>query len=330
MGASLFQKVAAANRIKKRDFHKPDKVPHTYDQRTRILHGYLNLDVAFGDKTIGTLVYVKIDARDELLLSEGVCRQLGIISNHPDVKVRSGPQHKANDEEQPATVPTIRVHLLQSVRVPAGRSAVVPVQLKGGNLNRQPMLMERDPAIEESIGLPLEDATSEDGIAHLELSNSSGFTSVLSEGTLVGEAVEAAVIPPSQKRENSEPTYPVPDVKKISTMSESERKREGLKLLEEADLPGPEKKVLCDFLVENHLAFSLEKGERGETDLIHMEIDTGDATPKKQPVRRMPYTARSEIARQLKEMQENGVPFVESSSPRPKERWLPQILHRLP
>ena len=310
MGASLFQKFAAANRIKKRDFHKPDKVPHTYDQRTFILHGYLNLDVAFGDKTIGTRVYVKMDAHDELLLSEGVCRQLGIISYHPDVKVRSGPQHKVNDEEQPATVPTIRVHLLQSVRVPAGRSAVVPVQLKGGNLNRQPMLMERDPAIEESIGLRLEDALlqpSEDGIAHLRLSNCSGFTSVLSEGTLVGEAVEAAVIPPSQKGENSEPMYPVSDVKKISTMSESERKREVLKLLEEPDLPEPEKKLLCDFLVENHLAFSLEKGERGETDLIHMEIDTGDATPKKQPVRRMPYAARSEIARQLKEMQENGV-----------------------
>ena len=184
MGASLFQKVAAANRIKKRYFHKPEKVLHIYDQRTFTLHGYLNLDVAFGDKTIETRVYVKMEAHDELLLSEGVCRQLGIISYHPDVKVRSGPQHKANDGEQPATVPTIRVHLLQSVRVPAGRSAVVPVQLKGGSLNYQTMLMERDPAVEESIGLRLEDALvqpSEDGIAHLRLSNSSGFTSILSK-----------------------------------------------------------------------------------------------------------------------------------------------------
>ena len=38
-----------------------------------------------------------------------------------------------------------------------------------------------------------------------------------------------------------------------------------------------------------------------------MEIDTGDAAPKKQPVRKMPYAARSKIARQLKDMQENGV-----------------------
>ena len=49
--------------------------------------------------------------------------------------------------------------------------------------------------------------------------------------------------------------------------------------------------------MDNHITFSLEKGERGETDLIQMEIDTGDAAP------------RSEIAfaRQLKDMQENGV-----------------------
>ena len=38
-----------------------------------------------------------------------------------------------------------------------------------------------------------------------------------------------------------------------------------------------------------------------------MENDTDDSAPKKQPVRRMPYAAQSEIARQLKDMQENGV-----------------------
>ena len=44
-----------------------------------------------------------------------------------------------------------------------------------------------------------------------------------------------------------------------------------------------------------------------------MEIDTGDAAPWKQPVRRMPFAARSEIARQLKDMQENGVIQVSRS-----------------
>ena len=84
-------------------------------------------------------------------------------------------------------------------------------------------------------------------------------------------------------------------------------------------LPEPEKKILYDFLAENHLAFSLEKGERGETDLIQMEIDTDGATTQKQPARRMPFAARSEIAQQLKDMQ-NGV------IPASKSPWLSPVV----
>ena len=65
-----------------------------------------------------------------------------------------------------------------------------------------------------------------------------------------------------------------------------------MKALEEPDLPEPERKHLCDFLAESHLVFSLEKGECGETDLIQMEIDTGDTAAKKQPVRRMPLKVK--------------------------------------
>lgn len=41
-----------------------------------------------------------------------------------------------------------------------------------------------------------------------------------------------------------------------------------------------------------------------ETDLIQMEIDTGNACPKKQPAR-MPFAVRQEVATQLKKIQEN-------------------------
>ena len=45
-----------------------------------------------------------------------------------------------------------------------------------------------------------------------------------------------------------------------------------------------------------------------------MEIDTGDTTPKKQPPRRMPFMVREEVARQLKNMQQDGV-IEPSNSP---------------
>ena len=58
---------------------------------------------------------------------------------------------------------------------------------------------------------------------------------------------------------------------------------------------------------EYHQVFSLEKGDRGETNLIELHIDTGDAEPRKYPVRRVPFAVREEIARNIQEMQEAGV-----------------------
>ena len=78
-------------------------------------------------------------------------------------------------------------------------------------------------------------------------------------------------------------------------------------MLEGPDLPPAEKTALLDFLADNHHAFSLGEGERGETDLIQMEIDTGNASPKGQSARRMPPLVKREVSRQLLEMQKNKV-----------------------
>ena len=86
MGGRLFKCVAAVARLHKKGFKKANKVPCTYDQKPFSLDGRMDVDVSFGDKTIRTPIYIKMDAPDELLLSEGVCRQLGIISYHSDVQ----------------------------------------------------------------------------------------------------------------------------------------------------------------------------------------------------------------------------------------------------
>ena len=41
--------------------------------------------------------------------------------------------------------------------------------------------------------------------------------------------------------------------------------------------------------------------------MVEFKIDTGDAPPKKQAARRIPFAARQEIAKQLEEMQKNNV-----------------------
>ena len=61
------------------------------------------------------------------------------------------------------------------------------------------------------------------------------------------------------------------------------------------------------FFLKQHGVFSLKSGDRGETDLVEMDINTETATPINQPVRRIPYSVCREIARQLHEMQANNI-----------------------
>ena len=82
------------------------------------------------------------------------------------------------------------------------------------------------------------------------------------------------------------------------------------KLLETIDLPElspPDAELLKEFLTHHHDVFSLVDGEREETNLVYMKIDTGEASAKKKNPRRMPFAVRHKVAKQLKNMQQNGV-----------------------
>ena len=60
-------------------------------------------------------------------------------------------------------------------------------------------------------------------------------------------------------------------------------------------------------VLQLHAAFVLEDGERGETNLTRLNIDTGDAQPKKQPAHRIPFAVREEVSQQIEEMESTGV-----------------------
>ena len=83
MGPELFKKVASVARLKKRQLKKADKIPHTYDRCEFKLDGRLGLDIKFNDKTMIKVVYLKMDAHDDLLSSKGVCRHLGYCYQSP-------------------------------------------------------------------------------------------------------------------------------------------------------------------------------------------------------------------------------------------------------
>ena len=100
-------------------------------------------------------------------------------------------------------------------------------------------------------------------------------------------------------------------------------------------LPDAESKTLLQLLTDNHLAFCLEEGERGETDLVQAHIKTEDAAPKRQAMRRLPFTVRQEVAKQLNARLRSDHAIIESMGksccPCAEERlYLPFLCCRLP
>ena len=57
-------------RLHKEDFHKSGKTPRMYVGEPFHLDGCIDLDVSFNERAMKTVVYVKMDAQDQLSLSE--------------------------------------------------------------------------------------------------------------------------------------------------------------------------------------------------------------------------------------------------------------------
>ena len=74
-----------------------------------------------------------------------------------------------------------------------------------------------------------------------------------------------------------------------------------------SNLTTKEHQKVLSFLENYNDVFSLGEGDRGETDLVEMTIETGDAVLKKQAVRRTPFAVKHEIAVQLQRMHEQKV-----------------------
>lgn len=110
-----------------------------------------------------------------------------------------------------------------------------------------------------------------------------------------------------------------PEVRRVTSERNPAWRKSKLKKLqakefEDSPLSCSELAALTSALKEYHDVFSLEDEQRGETDVVKFHIDTGEAVPNRQPVRRIPFAVRQEIAKQLKDMQRHDA-IVPSNSP---------------
>ena len=310
MNGDLFKKVAEFARLKKQDFRPTDKKPRTYSGQQFELDGRMDLDISFDGHAMCTPVYIKMDAKEPLLLSEGVCSQLKIISYHPQVTTPVVAAKKRSSTV--GIVPMVRIQLVRSSKLLPQSSHRVPVRLSSaGLLCEGPMLVEGD------VGLGQDGVWMQEGLVQPEqgadllvtLENHSGFTMTVEEGTVIGHADPIEVIPKENQADNV--------VRQIFTPSKSEawrwKKLHGL-FAETVALSGEDKRRFMSLLEEQHLAFALEDVERGETQAIAMEINTGDCIPKKQHPRRLPMALQEEVDYQVERMLKTGI-IQHSKSP---------------
>ena len=172
----------------------------------------------------------------------------------------------------------------------------------------------------------------DDGCAEISMINTSGLTCKLNKGQLLGLTFEAVPITDNnvatvatdslahtesdQGQDHDEKHQLSAAVQVITTTDQDDaRKRNLIASVAEVGttLPWQDRGKLQALLCEFHCVFALEEGESGETEMMQMEIDTGDSDPMRQPGRRVPFTAREEIARQLRSMQNQGVIYSSSS-----------------
>ena len=189
----MFKKVATTARLRKKNFKPVDKVACSYDQRPFRLDGRMDLEITFEDKSIITPVYIKMDAPEQLLLSEGVCRQLGILTYHPDVQVWRGGRKRVRAPPLPpkAQVPTVRVRLLQTTRVPPSHTVVVPVRVDSDFRGKQ-MLLEPILGMESKMDATLVDMSK--GTAYVSISNTDTSTLKLNRGVQISTATQVEVV----------------------------------------------------------------------------------------------------------------------------------------
>ena len=139
------------------------------------------------------------------------------------------------------------------------------------------------------------------------ISNPGKIPQKCAQGDELAIAVSADVIKPSAKC--ATPPQRFPDVCETASRID---KLFTLLPKEEISLSTSERQQLQQCLRDHHSVFAVEDNERGHTDLIQMEIQTGDASPKKQHLRRIPFGVQTEVARQLHQMQEMDVVFIQS------------------
>ena len=230
--------------------------------------------------------------------------QDAVVPHQVTGTTQTDPPAVIEEEIGEAVVPTVHVCLIRTVRIPPRQSTFVQITAETELLDT-PVLFEPSAGAEQGSGVYMEDCLLEprdDGITRVSITNPTATTQIIQAGKELGQVSPVSIVQVEGTETLVGRVLSARGDPQQAASQEKSRKAKLIHAVGELDLPEKEREAFQAFLMSHHHAFSLEDGERGETDLIQMEIDTGDAHPRKQRARRLPLALRQVVAQQLKEM----------------------------
>ena len=163
-----------------------------------------------------TPIYIKMDAKEQLLISEGGCRQLGIVKYHKEVRPGDSTR-RGNAQTEEVYLPSVRVLLVQTIKLRPEECVVAEVRLVktgvggdrlwyGGDTmpglgpggeSTQLMLLESNRHQREESGVLIANALVEpsaDGLTQALVTNPYSLTQRIVGGTDVGHAIPVDLV----------------------------------------------------------------------------------------------------------------------------------------
>ena len=214
---------------------------------------------------------------------------------------------KELEAEDIAEVPTVRICLVQPLRLLPHQGASVQAKLDPVDCLGHADAVMLEPEVGQ-LTWHAEDAVlgvDQEGITQVHVFNPTGCPCVVNQGTKLGEAKPVMMIQPQTSVVTKETQVEETAVSReiytdksdvlvqwISKSSEAKRKQRLTELVGRPEqLDDEQTRELHEFLSQRHEVFCLEEDEWGETNMITLEIDTGEERSRR------PFAVWTEVAK---------------------------------
>ena len=202
ISGELFENIVDAVQLSSETFKPANKQACAYNGQTISLDDQMDVTISFESHNIKTITYVKLQAPDQLLLSESVCQELDIVKYHSlvdsaesEVMEESHSRQKEKENGNKSENTIAKVKMIHTVRIPANHAAVVPIQVVDETDETDFLLLEPNPVLGEALSIDNFLVQLHDGESTtITISNYGTTTHILNEGDEIGTVSRVSIV----------------------------------------------------------------------------------------------------------------------------------------